>query len=69
MDDDTHSVLMEKLAGLLREELNRDGELSVEGLGHFRVRHLPAQEKSWPNGRKELHPPVDEITFSPDDQT
>jgi nucleoid DNA-binding protein len=69
MNDDTHSVLMEKLAALLREELNRDGELSVEGLGSFRVRHLPAQEKSWPNGRRELHPPEDEITFTPEEHT
>lgn len=69
MNDETHSFLMEKLAGLLREELNRDGELSVEGLGVFRVRHLPAQEKTWPNGRIELHPPEDEITFTPGEQS
>ena len=67
MTDETHDVLMEKLAGLLRKELNRDGELSVQGIGTFRVRHLPAQEKSWPNGRIELHPPEDEITFTPEE--
>lgn len=66
MNNETQTALMKKLAAFLREELNQKGKASVEGLGTFRVRHLPAQEKTWPNGRVELHPPEDEITFIPD---
>ena len=52
-----------KLAELLRDELLNHDAVSIEGIGVFKRKHVPASEETLPDGTTVLNPPRYEISF------
>lgn len=64
----TPDQLKETLADLVREALANREEVTLPGLGTFRVHHMPSEMIEAEDGRIVMHPPRDEVIFIPETQ-
>lgn len=51
---------------ILREEITKKNEVSVDGLGVFKPEHKKQYQKQFDDGRVVMMPPKDGITFVAD---
>lgn len=51
---------------ILREEITKKNEVSVDGLGVFKPEHKKQFQKQFDDGRVVMMPPKDKITFVAD---
>ncbi len=51
---------------ILREEMTKKNEVSVEGLGVFKPEHKKQYQKQFDDGRVVMMPPQDRIVFVAD---
>lgn len=54
------------LTEIIREELARKNEVTIDGLGIFKSEHQKQYQKQFDDGRVVMMPPKDKITFIPD---
>jgi nucleoid DNA-binding protein len=59
--------LTQQLAQLIRDELLKNNQVEIKGLGIFSRKHIPAEEETKPDGTIMLHPPKDTIEFEPNE--
>lgn len=65
----TQDDLTRKLAQVIRDELLKNNQVHIEGVGLFSKKHVPAEEETQPDGTIILHPPKDKIHFEPEKVT
>lgn len=54
------------LAEVIREELTKKNEITIDGLGVFKPEHQKQYQQQFDDGRVVMMPPKDKITFIPD---
>lgn len=54
------------LAEVIREELTKKNEVTIDGLGVFKPEHQKQYQQQFDDGRVVMIPPKDKITFIPD---
>lgn len=54
------------LAEVIREELTKKNEVTIDGLGVFKPEHQKQYQQQFDDGRVVMMPPKDKITFIPD---
>lgn len=54
------------LAEVIREELTKKNEVTIDGLGVFKPEHKKQYQQQFDDGRVVMMPPKDKITFIPD---
>lgn len=54
------------LAELIREEITKKNEVTIDGLGVFKPEHQKQYQKQFEDGRVVMMPPKDKIIFIPD---
>ena len=64
----TSDQLKETLADVVREALANGEEVTLPGLGTFRVEHQPSEMAEDEDGQVIMRPPRDEVVFIPERQ-
>ncbi len=57
----------QEIAALISGQLKIHGQVHIDGLGTFLVRHKKQEQQQEKNGRIVMKPPADIIEFTPED--
>lgn len=57
----------QEITALVSGQLKIHGQVQIEGLGTFSVRHKKQEQQQENNGRIVMKPPADIIEFAPED--
>lgn len=58
--------ILEALKEIVREEVVKENEVVIDGLGVFKPEHQKQYQRQFDDGRVVMMPPKDKITFVPD---
>lgn len=61
-------TFLKAFAEVVREEVARKHDVTIEGLGTFTLEHSKQYQKQFKNGRVVMMPPNDAITFTPENK-
>ncbi len=62
------SEFLKAFTEVVREEVARENEVRINGLGSFQFEHQKQYQKQYENGRVVMMPPKDTISFIPENE-